>query len=615
MSEPPPEPNTRLPASSSGSFASSPFVAFPRRASLRGVVSPRLRAALRGSLRRLGLAPRVGFCALTALTLLGACGESGEAPTLKGDPTAGTSAAGGATSLGGSGGAAGAAAAQPLPPLVRRLTRDEISYTLTDALGLAPSAPELENVPRDRPLEGFVNIATSQTASTEHVMGYARLSRSIAARLDAGFVAAHSTCQSNDSECQSSFVDRVGRILFRRPIEAGEAKLFQALFQSASAEGATFLDGARTVVEGMLQVPQFLYRLEHETAASTGATAGQVRQIEGYEMATRLSYLLWSSVPDQALYDAAQAGSLSDVLGVQREVTRMMGVAERAHRPTERFLTDWAKLESLPNTPLLPELVGSLQAFYADVVWTKSAPLMDLFTARRAFLSPTLAQAYGVTPKGEGFLAYDTAGLPGRVGLLTQPGLVAGMTNADGGAIVARGLFLQSQLLCGDTPSPPPSFGDAIAQFAATQPPNASLRDISNARAARPECGACHQTFDPLAYGLEQFDYQGAFRQVDKFGNTLTTDGWIPGRFTTTGADIAYTGVEDYVAKLVTLPAVGGCLTKQYLQFALGRKLELEGDALTTDMFNTFSAQGGTLAALLAVVVANPLFREMRVEQ
>jgi hypothetical protein len=406
----------------------------------------------------------------------------------------------------------------------------------------------------------------------------------------------------------------VGKLLFRRPLEAHESELFTQLLQSALSEGTSFVEGARVVVEAMLQAPQFLYRLERETAAATGSSPTAERTLGGYEMASRLSYLLWSSAPDAALVHAAESGGLDDETGLQAQLARMLGDSARARRPTLRFLTDWAKLESLPKSELLEELVGSLQAFYADALWTKQTPLLDLLTARRAFLSPTLAERYGVVPTGDGIREYDTSALAGRVGLLTQPGLIAGMTNADGGAIVARGLFLQSQLLCGDTPSPPPGFADAIAAFAASQPPTASLRAIADQRAARPECGSCHQTFDPLAYGLEQFDYQGEFREVDKFGNTLTTDGWIPGRFTEAGQNLPYSGVEAYMTELAKLPIVGSCLAKQHLQFALGRKLGHEDDAVAADLFRRFSQQGGTYPAMLAVIVQHPYFRKMRVE-
>ena len=534
----------------------------------------------------------------------------------------GTRGSGPASSAGGSAGAAGVGggsmlgpqSAVPLTPVVRRLTRDELQNTLGDQVGISASAAELEAVPKDRPLEGFVNTATSQSASPEHVAGYASLARAIASRIEAGSLAAHGACQVTSSECQASFVASLGRLLFRRPLAAGEGVAFAALFQTAVETAAGFDEAARFVLEAMLQSPQFLYRLELETAAATGLVAGQPRPIQGYEMATRLAYLLWESAPDAALLQAAEAGTLDSVEGVQGEVLRMLQLQERTRRPTQRFLLDWARLESLPESELKAELVSSLLAFYQDFVWVKQAPLTQAFTARHAFLTPRLAQNFGLVPAGDGVLQYDLTQAPGRLGLLTQPGLLAGMTNADGGAIVARGLFLQSQLLCGETPSPPASLQEAIDAFVAEQPPSASARQIAEVRLQRPECGACHGMFDPLAYGLEQFDFQGRFRDRDELGSALTTDGWIPARFNADGLDAPYAGVEDYMQLLSQSAAVGACLAKQHLQYALGQRLEHEHDAVASELFAQVSQRGGTYAALLEAIVIHPLFRELKVQ-
>ncbi len=551
-----------------------------------------------------------GLCVLVAgcTTVYGPADASGP----------GTPAGGGSTNVGGSSAAGGlplGTAAFELPsPLVRRLTRDELSNSLEDALGQKLSEPDLTPVPLDRPLEGFVNTATSQTVSPEHASGYASVARAVAGRLNEGFVSAQGACQAVTPECQASFVAGVGKLLFRRPVDAEESSAFVGLFQVAVTEGTNFLEGARVVVEAMLQSPQFLYRLERETAAASGLSAGQIRPVIGYEMATRLSYMLWGSAPDAALMKAAEAGSLDTAAGVETELTRMLSDAKKGRRSTERFLTDWAKLEALPETPLRGELVSSLLAFYDDFIWNGRGGLLELFAAPHAFLTPTLAQNYGLVPMGDGIRQYDLTSSPGRRGLLTQPGLIAGMTNADGGAIVARGLFLQTQLFCLATPSPPTSLQDTIDAFVAEQPANASTRQIAEVRLARPACGACHQTFDPLAYGLEQFDFEGRYRQQDEFGNALKTDGWIPARFNETGENLAYQGVDDYVPLLAQSPAVGACLARQHLQYAVGRRLNSDADPLAAELYQAFAAKGGTYAAMLTVIAAQPLFRELKAE-
>src|SRR5690606_15663666 len=178
-------------------------------------------------------------------------------------------------------------------------------------------------------------------------------------------------------------------------------------------------------------------------------------------------------------------------------------------------------------------------------IWDESLAPTEVFSAKTIRLTPTLAEHLDLPSQGEGLRPYDLSGAPGRIGLLTHPGLVSGMTNADGGAIVARGLFLQTQLFCQETPSPPAALQDAIDDFVEELPETASDRMIAETRLEREQCGNCHGGFDPLAYGLEQFDYQGRFRSEDEHGNPLATNGWIPARVRTEGDDLSYDDVEE----------------------------------------------------------------------
>lgn len=516
----------------------------------------------------------------------------------------------------GPGGGAPPGMATALPALARRLTRDEIVYTVQDVLGVTLSGAEVAAIPSDRPLEGFVNIATSQTASADHVSGYAAVGRAVSARFDAkAFIDRYAACKMPSAACAPDVVSSIGLRLFRRPLDTEEAVAFGGLFKTATDAGVDFIAAARLVVEAMLQSPQFLYRLERETATATKWAAGKPRTVGGYEMASRLSYFLWSSAPDDALYEAAQSASLDDPTGIAQQVERLLLDDVRGRRATRRFLTDWARLDSVPDDGgLRGDLVDSLLGFFDDLVWKRKQSLLDALTAKRAFLTPTLAKGYGLTAAGTGVREYDLSSAPGRAGLLAQPGFVAGMTHSDGPAMVVRGLFLQSQLFCAETPPPPGSLQETITTFLGKQPPTASERQVADARLARADCGPCHSQFDPLAFGFDRFDFQGRYTERDKFGNALEGDGWIPARFTSTSADQKYGTLEEYMALLAKAPGVQGCLVKQFLQFGLGQVLDAPQTPAVQELLGPFIEHGGTYGALIAAIVAHPLFREMRVE-
>ncbi len=330
-------------------------------------------------------------------------------------------------------------------------------------------------------------------------------------------------------------------------------------------------------------------------------------------MAARLSYLLWASAPDAELRRAAAEGLLDDPAGILSEVERMLRDGEKIRRVEERFILDWARLEALPDDDGLREdLIDSAAAFYAEHV-SRGEPLFALLTSETAYLTGALAERYGATPGGAEVAPYDTAGLPNRGGLLTQPGVLAGMTNADGGEIVVRGLFLQHQLFCTEAPSPPAALAGEIDAFAAAQPPDASSRQIAEARLMRGECAVCHSHFDPLAYGFEVFDYRGGYRQADEFGNTLSPDGWIPASLSPSGEDQPYRDLDSYVARLAANEAVQRCLVQRHLEYALASRLHSEHlpsiAAITEDLGD------GSVTDLIRRLVVHDLFRLMPVEE
>lgn len=502
-------------------------------------------------------------------------------------------------------------------PLVRRLTRDELRFTLEDSLGVALSEADMAQVPADRPLEGFVNIATSQTVLPEHVEAYAQLSELVAERAASqGTLASLVSCSAVDALCRDEVVSQLGSLLFRRPLEEPENRAYAELFDAVAAEeGGSFELAQDAVLRALLQSPQFLYRVEKETAESRGVPAGDPDTITGYEIASRLSYLLWASAPDAELRQSAEEGRLDTPEGIAEVVVEMLQDVEKSKRVTSRYMLDWGRMEALPEEGgLKPEFIESLVATYNNMIWQENVGPLSALTNNQLMMTGTLAENYGLEKTADGLATYDVTGLPGRVGLLTHPGLIAGMTNADGGAIVARGLFLQSQLFCQETPEPPTAVQEAIDEFLKEQSDTASDREIAEKRLMRNECASCHSGFDPLAYGLEQFDFQGRYRLMDEHGNDLSTDGWIPSHVRVEGDDVSYASLEEFAAALAQEPAVSRCVTAQHLKYALGRVIEESAEEAVNQVSEGFDARGGSYPAMLETIATHPIFRTMKAE-
>ena len=180
-----------------------------------------------------------------------------------------------------------------VPPsgLVRRLTAEEYVHTVEDLFSIQLSPAERSLLPEDRPLEGFVSIATSQTASLDHVRAYNALAAAISERLDwTSFLESHGVCGLQTANCENQFVNRIGTTLFRRPLGQETQEVYLSLFSQAREAGANFEQSGRAVLQAFLQGPHFIYRVERENEGT-----GQTRPLDGYELASRLSYALWGN--------------------------------------------------------------------------------------------------------------------------------------------------------------------------------------------------------------------------------------------------------------------------------------------------------------------------------
>jgi hypothetical protein len=510
----------------------------------------------------------------------------------------------------------GAASFGPAPG--RRLTKGEYANTIADLLGVTLDGGDLY-LPDEEPATGggFRDDVAALLPSSVRTDAYEQLAARIAARVDwVGVLAAHAACIDPTAACRGGFIRHLGRLVYRRPLTDADVQILEPLFAtaagSASDDPDAFELGARLVLQAMLQSPHFLYRLERRDAVD--AMSGRPAP-SPFELATRLSYLLWASAPGPELLDAAERGDFSGGGALAGLVASMLGDA-RARRGLDAYAQDWLQLYRLdartPNDALgvsaglLAEMKQESARLVQRIAIDEGRDLTDILVDKRTDIGPALAQVYGIDPASSGVTSYDLSNDPNRLGILTQPGFLILRAAPAHVSIVDRGLMVMRVFLCQEMPAPPPG---AAAQIDSI-PTNLTDRDRFALHTAAPACAGCHDAFDPLGYPFEPFDFAGRFRTVDDSGNPLRSDGQIM----LDGTLQSYADTASFAALLAASPTVQRCLVSKLYQYAMGRSLRDGESAVVDELAQTFADGGRTWAAAVAAVANSPAFRAMGAE-
>jgi Protein of unknown function (DUF1592)/Protein of unknown function (DUF1588)/Protein of unknown function (DUF1587)/Protein of unknown function (DUF1595)/Protein of unknown function (DUF1585) len=528
---------------------------------------------------------------VTSWLLLAACSSSVEPPPSGAPPgSAGTAA------MGGGGGPSfepePSCASEPVTrtPL-RRLTRFEYANAVTDLLGVDASIAR--ELPADEVTNSFDNNAAVLTVSSLHAEKYVLVSEALAksAVADVRRLTRCDEQAEGEEACARAFAKGWGRRAFRRAVTpADEAALLAAY--SAGRTGGSYAEGIEVMVRAALQSPSFLYRLELSSPTDARARV----PLDAYELATRLSFLIWGSGPDDALLDAAGRGELGSKEQL-RQKARAMLADPRAQRAISRFFEQWTGAQRLEittkSTTQFPEftpgvkaaMIAELPAFVRRVLTEGEGSLRALLTEPVAYVDAALAPLYGVpAPATPGFVTLPPE--QGRSGLLTQAGLLSVQGHPDQTSPVLRGKFVRSMLLC-DPPPPPPADVDISV------PP---LSEGATARermalhlSAGASCSGCHTLMDPIGLAFEGFDALGRYR-TQEGGVTLDTSGEILG---TSDPKLAgqFANVRELGEKLAQSDQVKACVATQWFRYASGRS-EAEADACSLGALATAFASG-----------------------
>ena len=521
----------------------------------------------------------------------GATGANNSSAGERGSGDVGSAGEAGSTEL---------AAFIPLPPQARRLTTYEYANTVSDVLGTA--RPDTTGF-SSSDYEGFDNASALNGVDEGQARLYLSTAEALAEAvfgsepLRARFV----ICELDEPSCLRQLVEQAGLRLFRRPLLEGERASYEKGYASARSRGLARDGALKEVLTALLASLPFVYRVE-----LAPATPG-VQPVSQYELATRLSYLLWSSAPDASLLDAAANGALETDPQLEAQVERLLA-DEKGQRFAENFGGQWlgarrvqsvAKAASLPWSPAVARAAASEITLFFGELMAPNTPLSTLFTSPAHYVNSDLAPLYGVSVSGSAMQrqlieGQDRRGFLGLVGALAANSLDTRTSPS------FRGFWTQKVLLCADDIGPPPA-NEPL--FSADE---AGTRPYLDGLNAQDECATCHRKFDPIGLALERYDPIGRYRE--SYASGATIDDTVSLVDAVGGPEVAsgIAGLSDALAKS---PAFGPCAARRLYAYGFGRMI-LDSDRPNVRALADALRRGpGTLRSLILQMVQSPTFR------
>jgi hypothetical protein len=493
---------------------------------------------------------------------------------------------------------------------IRRMTRVEYNNTVRDLLG-EESHPGSSFVPEEEAL-GFNNQATSLGVTQLLAEQMMNAAEAIAAKAVSNLPALMPYCDAataGEDACATMFIERFGKRAFRRPLAPDEASRFFELF----AWGRSTIDykgGLGLVIQAMLQSPHFLYRVE---LGMPDPVEADVVPLGPYEIASRLSYLLWNSMPDDELFAAADAGELATREQIAAQARRMLE-HPHARQAVANFHSQWLKLTHIETAakdeatyPLYHDGLRSLwkqetEAFLEHVVFDGEGDVKTLLSAPYSMMNAELAAFYGITespPLGEEFERVELDPTR-RAGILTQASLLAVNAKPNQSSPVHRGKFVREMLLCQLLPPPPNNVEIKPPEVT----PGVTTRERFKEHSSNPECASCHVMMDPIGFGFEHYDGIGLWRDEDQ-GLPVDASGGLYG---TRDSDGTFNGAIELAKKLASSVEVRQCVATQWFRFGYGRAEGKTDACAMAEIQGAFAASGDNIKELLVALTQTEAF-------
>lgn len=521
------------------------------------------------------------------------------------------------------------------PPALHRLTEAQINQALRDLF----ADPALEGVrlPRNVPIHGFDNNALTRDATPFLVESLQRDMQALTGEVmdtPGSWLQCAPDGGNDPRACGHASLQSLARRAFRRPLTDAETAWIGGLFDGW-LDSESFSTAMELSLQTLLQSPDFLYLVEH---GDTGRADGDVVPLTQWEIASRMSFLLWDSMPDEELFAAAEAGLLADPSQRLAQARRMVG-DPRSRGAILRFHRQWLGFESIGDIQLDPETFPEEIDFITEIrlafeeefdrliletVLGPNGSVEDLMTTRQAWVTRKTAELYGasydenapsitirrmVGMVDEHEIEMVRATLPAdqRSGFLTSGTFLAGHAHPRFPSPVLRGVFLRERLLCQPPPAPPddvPPIEDGEAQEPKTN------RDRYALHSQSPACASCHQAIDGVGMTFEHYDSTASFRATDN-GYPVDASGEILG----TDVDGTVTDAVDMIGRLATSRTLHDCVVLQWWRYANHRSEASEDGAALAALQDRFWDGGGVVPNLLVDIAISDAFTTRRMSR
>jgi len=498
-----------------------------------------------------------------------------------------------------------------------RLTGRQYDNTIRDLLDLdadpAPSsmlAPDTLGSVDQRAWDGY-QLAAAEIAAT--VIADAELKAKVV------------TCEptGDGADCARTIITDFGRRAFRRPLLEPEVERFMKLHAARASitENDTFDELAQLIVEGFLVSPTFIMLAERAEAPE-----GNLFVLDDYEVATRLSYLLWASMPDETLFAAAGAGELSTAEQILAQATRMLA-DDKARETVADFHaeymhfdvgTRWTDISRDPaifpdfDPAVVPLFKQEILTLVDHVVFTQGGTFQDLMTTPTGFVNATLAPLYGLNPAD--YTSPDLVEVnltDARPGLLTRAGFLTSHALYNRTSPILRGAFIQKEVLCTEIAAPPPGVEGTPLPMDASLTTNRARVD---AQTSGGDCVQCHHRYiNPTGFPLESFDAVGKFQTAEHdTGASLDTTSTV--YMGTDQPEVAVTGPTDMMASIAASPAAQRCYAQKWVKFAYNRQVNSYDSCTVNQLSEKLTAGGYTVQNLITDLTQTQSFRYRALE-
>lgn len=420
--------------------------------------------------------------------------------------------------------------------------------------------------------------------------------------------------QRKDEAYARDLLNTFMRRAYRRPLRAGEVESKLALFSQARAKGRAFEDAIKRPLMAVLSSPHFLFLVEPVGEAGR-------RRLNPHEIASRLSYFLWSTMPDATLAGLAENGDLDNPTSLVAQADRLLD-NKRSSEFMANFAGQWLRLREVganpPTDQIFPRWDDHLEwsarreseEFFRHIL-RESRPVTDFLKSDYVMINERLARFYGIPGvRGDRFRKVAVPRGIKRGGLVTQASILSVTSNGTRSSPVHRGIWVLEQLL-GDPPAPPPpNAGDLPQKVPGVG--KTTVRERLALHRQAPQCAGCHRKIDPLGFALENYDGAGEWRTVEATGRLneplpndprINASGQLPDGSRITGID----GLQ--AALLHKQDDFLKCLAEKLYTYALGRELQAEDEPAITDAVETMKSNGLTLRSLIHHIVKSDLFR------